>query len=143
MNTKISEVENKIPNTSALVTTTALNTKICEVENEISDNSKYITTEEFNKLTAENFAARLKQVDLVNKTSFDNKLTSFNRRITSNKTKQLEVQKKLNSLITNDFDLLLGRIYLTNNDGSQNRFVYQPNTWYITIKKRQTWWLCS
>ena len=110
MNTKISEVENKIPNTSALVTTTALNTKICEVENEISDNSKYITTEEFNKLTAENFAARLKQVDLVDKTSFDNKLTSFNRRITSNKTKHLEVQKKLNSLMTKDHNFFFGRI---------------------------------
>ena len=79
----------------------------------------------------------------MNKTSFDNKLTSFNRRITSNKTKQLEVQKKLNGLITNDFDLLLGRIYFTNNDGSQNTFAYQPNTWYITIKKRQTCWLSS
>ena len=56
MNTKISEVENKIPNTSALVTTTALNTKICEVENEISDNSKYITTEEFNKVKASWFS---------------------------------------------------------------------------------------
>ena len=31
------------------------------------------------KLTAENFAARFKQADLVNKTSFDNRLTSFNR----------------------------------------------------------------
>ena len=135
MNTKVSEVENKIPNTSILVTTTALNTKICEVENEISDNSKYITTEEFNKLTAENFAARLKQVDLLNKTSFDNKLTSFNRWITSNKTKQLEVKKKLNSLITSDFDLFLGRIYFTNNDGSQNTFVYQPTLDTLKLRK--------
>ena len=36
MNTKISEVENKIPNTSNLVTTNVLNTKISEVENKIS-----------------------------------------------------------------------------------------------------------
>ena len=79
-NTKISEVENKIPNTSNLVTTTVLNTKISEVENKIHDNFKYITTQEFNKLTAENFAARLKQAN------FDNKLASFNRRITSNKS---------------------------------------------------------
>ena len=39
----------------------------------------------------------------MNKIDFDNKLTSFNRRITSNKTKTLEVLKKLNSLITNDY----------------------------------------
>ena len=45
---------------------------------------------------AENFEARSKQADLVNKTDFDSKLTSFNRRITPNKTKYLEVQKKKN-----------------------------------------------
>ena len=94
LNTKIKEVENKIPNTSGLVTATVLNTKIGEVENKILHNAKYITTQEFNKLTAENFTARLKQADLVSKTNFDDKLTSFNKRITSNKTKHLEVQKK-------------------------------------------------
>ena len=62
--------------------------------NKIPDNSKYITTQEFHKLTAENFAERLKQAESVNKTDFDNKLTSFDKRITSNKTKHLEVQKK-------------------------------------------------
>ena len=35
------------------MTTTVLNTKISEVENKIPDNSKYITTQEFNKLTGE------------------------------------------------------------------------------------------
>ena len=104
LKTKICEVENKIPNTSSLVTTTVLNTKISEAENKIPDHSKYITTPEFNKLTAENFAARLKQADLVNETDFDNKLKSFNQRITSNKAKHLEVQKKLNSLITKDYN---------------------------------------
>ena len=78
--------------------------KISEAENKILNHDKYITTPEFNKLTAENFTARLKQANLVTKTDFDKKLTSFNRKITSNKTKYLEVQKKLNSLITNDYD---------------------------------------
>ena len=87
LKTKISEVQNKIPDTSSLVTTTVLNTKISEVENKIVDHSKYITTQEFNKLTAEKFALRLKQANLVNKTDFDNKIISFNRKITSNKTK--------------------------------------------------------
>ena len=84
------------------VTTTILNTKISKFEGKIPCNSKYITTQEFNMLTAENFAARLKQADLVNKTDFDNKLTSSDRRITSHK-KYLEVEKKLNSLMTNDY----------------------------------------
>ena len=43
----------------------------------------------------------MKKVNLVNKTDFDNKLTRLNKRITSNKAKHLEVQKKLNSLIAN------------------------------------------
>ena len=55
-----------------------------------------------NKLTAENVAARLKQADVVNKTDFDNKLTRVNEQITSNKTKYIEVQKKLESLIINN-----------------------------------------
>ena len=56
--------------------------------------------------------ARLKQVNLVNKTDLDNKLIRFNRKITSNKTKYLEVQKKLNSLITEEYNFFLDRIFV-------------------------------
>ena len=94
MNTKISEVGNKIPNTGSLVTKTVLNTKISEIENKIRDYAKYITTQEFNKFTAKYFEAILKQADLANKTDFDNKLTIFNRRITSNKKKTFRSSKK-------------------------------------------------
>ena len=59
----------------------------------------------------------------MNKTDIDNKLTSFNRRITSNETKHLEFQKKLNSPITNYYNFFSGRIYFTSNDGSQNIFL--------------------
>ena len=38
----------KVPDTSGLVTTTVLNTKISEVENKIPDNSRYITIQELN-----------------------------------------------------------------------------------------------
>ena len=126
MNTKISEVEHKILYTSSLVTTTVLNTKNGEIENKIPDHAKYIATQEFKKLTVENFAARLKQANLVSKTDFDNKLISSNRKITLNKTKYLEVQKKLNSLTKKNYNFSLDRIYFTNNDKSQNMFVYQP-----------------
>ena len=125
----------KIPDTGSLVTTTVLSTKISKVENKIPDNWKYITIQEFNKLTAEHFAARLKEADLANKTDFNNKLTSFNRQITSNKTKHLEVQKKLNSLITKDYNFFLGRIYFASNDGSRNIFVYQPTLDTLELKK--------
>ena len=65
---KIGDVDEKTPDASDWVTKTVLITKISEIENKISNSSKYITTQEFNKLTAENFAARLKQGDLVRKT---------------------------------------------------------------------------
>ena len=58
-NIKLSEVENKKPDSNNLVITTVLNTKIGEVEEKIPDHAKYVTTSEFHELTAENFAARL------------------------------------------------------------------------------------
>ena len=50
------------------------------MEKKITDHShdKNITTPEFDKLTAENFAARLAQVNLVTKTDFDDKLINLN-----------------------------------------------------------------
>ena len=53
----------------------------------------------------------------MNKTDFDNILTSFKKRITSNETKHLNIQKKLNSLITKDYGFFLHGIYFTSNDG--------------------------
>ena len=117
------------------MTTTILNTKIRKVENKIPEHAKYTTTPEFDKLAAENFAARIKKTDLVRKSDFDNKLTSFNRKITSIKTKYLEVQKKLNNLITKYYNFFLGRIYFISNDGSQNTFLYQPTLTTLELKK--------
>ena len=91
---KIGEIDTKIPDTSGLVTTTVLNTKIGEVKNKIPNHDKSITNAELNKLTAETFAARLKYADLVNKTDFDNKLTSFSKQITSNKKKTFRSSKE-------------------------------------------------
>ena len=90
-NTNITEVENKVRDTSSLVTTAVLNTKIGEIEHKMTDHTNCIPIQEFNKLTGENFKERLNQADLVSKTDFDNKLISFNRKITSIKTKYLEV----------------------------------------------------
>ena len=126
MKIKIGEVENKIPDTSSLVTIIVLTTKFGEVDYKIRDYVKYITTQES---IAENFRARSKQPNRVNKTDFANKLISFNRKITSNKTKYFEAQKKLKSLTTKDHNFFL-RQNLFYNDGSQNTFVDQltPDT---------------
>ena len=48
---------------------------------------KYITTPEFNTLAADVFNTRLAQADLVRRTGFNAKLSSLNRKITSNKSK--------------------------------------------------------
>ena len=81
------------------MTTNVLNTKISEVEDKVPNHDKYITTPEFNKLTAEMFVTRLKQADLVNKTDIDKKLININKNITSNKAKHIEADKKLTDLI--------------------------------------------
>ena len=57
--------------------------KFGEIEKKITDH-----TTEFNKL-------KLAQANLVTKTDFDNKLTSYNRRIVSNKTKTLLNEKDI------------------------------------------------
>ena len=78
LNTKISEVENKIPDTSSLHTTTVLNAKFSELKIKVHDHVKCITTQEFKKLAAESFLEKVNQADLVTKTDFENKLISFN-----------------------------------------------------------------
>ena len=125
----------KIPDTCGIVTPSVLNTKISEVENKIPDYAKYIANQELNKSTAENFAARLTQANSVSKTDFDNKLISFNRKFTSNKRKYLEVLIKLNNLTTKYYNFLLGRMYFTSNDGSQITFVNQPTLDTLELKK--------
>ena len=59
------------PNSGKLVTAIVLSIKINEVLNKVPDNSNYITTQKNNKLTAQKFAVRLKQADLVNLTDFN------------------------------------------------------------------------
>ena len=73
--TALTAVENKIPIVSNLVKKTNYNTKINETENKIAtdhDHDKYITTHEFNKLTSENFTARLVQSYLARKSDIAN-----------------------------------------------------------------------
>ena len=126
----------QILDTSGLVTETVLNIKTNEVENKIHNNSQYIITQEFSKFTAEDFASKLKQANLVSKIDLDNKLTNLYKRITSSKTKTLEVQKKVNSLITKGYTFL-GRICFKSNDGSQNTFFYQPTLDTLELNKNK------
>ena len=68
------------------------------------------------------------------KIDFDDRLIRFNRKITSNKRKYLEVQEKLNTLTTKEYNFFLGRMHFTNNDGFQNTFLYQPTLATLELK---------
>ena len=115
---------------SGLVTYSALTavvTKISEIKKKVTDHDhdKNITTSEFNKLTTENFAARLTQANLLTKTDFDNKLISLDRKIHSNKTKHVLVENELKKLQTFDSSYFLGKSHFED-DGAQNYLVFQP-----------------
>ena len=75
-----------------------------KLRKKIPESSEYITTQEFNTFIAENFAARLKQADLVKKTDFDNRQTSKINKLLQIK-KKLKVLKKPSSLTTKDYNL--------------------------------------
>ena len=79
----------------AVLLKTDYNTKVTEIENKFNNHNhdKYITTPEFDV-----FNARLSRANVVTKTDFDVKLSSFKRKITENKTKHLLVQNELNKL---------------------------------------------
>ena len=100
-NTKVTEIEGKIPNIRGSATKTAVKnevpsvsnlakmSKITEIEKKINDHKhdQYITTEEISESTAKTktVATRIKKENLVNKTDFDTQLRNFNESINSNK----------------------------------------------------------
>ena len=59
------------------------------------------------------------------KTDFDAKLSSLNRKITSNKTKHVLVGNELKKLKTFDSGYFIGKNYFEE-DGTQNYLVFQP-----------------
>ena len=145
-NSKITELENKIPDISSLATKTALtatknkipsannlvkktdyNTKITDIENELNNHNhdKYIDTSKFNKLATDVFNARLAQANLITKTDFDAKLSNLNRKITQNKSKHLLVENELNKIKTFDSSYFIGKSHF-GGGGTQNYLVFQP-----------------
>ena len=94
-----------------MVKKTDHNTKVTEIENKLNNHNrdKYIDTQEFNKLTADVFDARIAEASLITKTDFDANLSSLHKKITSNKTKHLLVENKLNKLKTFDLSYFIGK----------------------------------
>ena len=89
--------------TRNLVIAVEYNTKIDEIEEKIPNHDEYIITQEFDKLTADHFAARLAKeklatkadiVDFLKKKNFDEKLKNINKKVTSNKTRHTDEGKR-------------------------------------------------
>ena len=68
---------------------------------------------------------RPKKAYLVWKTDFENKLSSFDKIIKSNKTKKLICRKWIKKLTTFDSRLFIGQKYF-NNDEAQLYLIFQP-----------------
>ena len=73
---------------------------------------------EFNTLAADDFNARLAQVNLITKTNFDARLSSLNKKTTANKTKHLLVENELKKLKTFGLSYIRKRNYFEE-DGAQ------------------------
>ena len=88
--------------------------KLLKLKKKLTDHNhdKYITTPEFNTLAADVFNARLAQANLITKTDFDAKLSSLNRKITSNKSKHLLVENELEKLKTFDSSYFIDKVIL-------------------------------
>ena len=106
---------------------TDYNTQITDIEKKLTDHNhgKYITTPEFNNLVASVFNARSAQGNLITKTDFDTKLSSLNRKVTSNKSKHLLVENELKKLKTFDSSNFRCKNYFKEDD-AQNYLVIQP-----------------
>ena len=102
-NSKITEVEGKIPSISGLATNSALTA----VENKITDASS-----------------------LAKKTDYDTKFQDIGKRIISNKTKNLLVENELKKIKTFYLSYFKGKNYFAE-DGTQNYLVFQPKNKYF------------
>ena len=99
-----------------------------------------------------NLASKSDIAALVRKTDFDDKLKNLNKKVTSNKTKHVEAEKKITDLTNKvaeisekGYDFLLGRMYFTGNDGYQNFLVISPILSSLTLdtNKKVTNWIST
>ena len=66
------------------------------------------------------------------RTDLDAKLSSLNRKITSNKTKHLLLENDLNKLKTFDLSYFIGKSHFEE-DGTQSYLVFQPLFRYFKL----------
>ena len=76
---------------------------------------------------------------LVEKTDYDtkvgeieNRMISLNRKIVSNKTKDISIENELKKLKTFDLSSFRGKNYF-DEDGNQNYYIFQPISKYLKV----------
>ena len=74
----------------------------------------------------------LAQANLITKTDFDAKLSSLNRKITANKSKNLLVENELKKLEAFYSSYFISKSHLEE-DGTQNYLVFQPINRYFKV----------
>ena len=126
-NTKITEVEGKIPNISGLATSSALTA----VENKITDISSLAITSALT--TVENKIPDI--TGLITKTDFDAKLKAISDRVTKNKSEHLLVENELKKINAPDLSYFGGKSYFDADDGTKNLLVFQPAHKYFKTFK--------
>ena len=122
-NTRITEVEGKIPNISRL----AISSALTAVENKIPDISSLATTSALNAI--ENKIPDT--TGLVTKTDFDAKLKAISDRVTKNKAKDLLLDNELKKLKALDSSYFTGKSYLGSD--SMNYLVFEVSCTYLNF----------
>ena len=97
--------------------------------------NKYITTQKFNKLTSENFAAKLKQVNLASKSDIAKFVTKIEF---DNKLKDVTLAKGLTKDLINMFSILHEAKYFSLGI-FQNYLVFIPTKKCIKYFSGTTW----
>ena len=152
-NTKITEIEGKIPDTSGLVKKTDYNTKITEIEGKISDISNLstktaLTTVENKMPDISNLATKTAL------TTFENKIPDMSNITTKTALTTVEIKiPDINSLVKKsdyntkitvaednikklhiyDLSYFKGRKYFDEGDGKQNYLVFLPMRKYFKL----------
>ena len=117
-----------------LVTNTGYNTKINKIWKKITDQNhdKYITTPEFDKLTSENFAARLKQANLASKSDIAN----FVNKTKKEKNEWNELSKQVKVISTKGIKKdLIDKFSIIDGEKSFILGIFQNDLVFIPTKK--------
>ena len=126
-NTKMTEVEGKMPSIGGLATSSALTA----AENKIPDTGVLATISALT--TVENKIPDL--TNLVKKRGFGTKLKAVNDRVTKNKSKGLLLDNELKKLNAFDSSYFGCKNYFDADDGTQNLLIFQPACKYFKTFK--------